>query len=293
MDFFAISGAPVQKVYRLDIEQQLQSQLEQQFKDHAAFLDSDNLEIIPFEGGNFTPDESEVLEINPFDLPAIIYDPLQNIAGCDIIRASDIDALSSVYCVFGYDAASDKLIFQVIQKQQRLTNRTNWAIFLSRDTFKRLEDPGLILGGACHAVYENSSLKFKSMWWAKQIFDISDFYREATDADVENFANIPNIIVDDVEVLKKKTGQWARTRIAFIVDSGILTKFTPQQLATQARQFEVPLVVEVDPNNPGVERLRIPQELKALRSVLKFLEEEFYIGVITGLPYEANSKRKR
>jgi len=174
-----------------------------------------------------------------------------------------------------------------------LSNKTDWAMFLSKDTFKRLEDPGLIIGTACHAIYENSCLRFKSMWWTKQIFDISDFYREATDADVEHFSAIPSILIADVDALKKKTGQWARTRIAFIVDSGILTKFTPQQLAAQAEIFDVPLKIEIDPRDPGVEKLRIPQDTKGLRAVLKFLEEEFYIGVITGLPYEANSKRKR
>lgn len=293
MDFFVISGAPAQKMFRLEIEQQLQNELEEQFLEQAQALSSNELVVVPFEGGNFTPDDTEVLEINPFDLPAFIYDSLENPAGCDTISAADLEALSSVYCIFGYEASSETLIFQVIQKQQRLTNKANWAIFLSRDVFKKLEDPGLILGGACHAVYEKGSLKFKSMWWIKQIFDISEFYREATDADVETFSQISTVLIDDVELLKKKTGQWARTRIAFIVDSGILTKYTPKQLAEKAEQFDVPLVVEVDQDGSGTEKLRIPQEGKDLRAVLKFLEEEFYIGVITGLPYEANSKRKR
>lgn len=288
MDFFAIAGHPTKKIYRLNIEQQLQSELERQFLRQANAVVDPDLEVIPFEGGNFTPDDSEILEISPFDIPAEIYDPLQNIVGCETLPGDD-ETIGSVYCIFGYDGDSEKLIFQVIQKQQRLA-ASSWAMFLSRDTFKRMEDPGLVLGAACHAVYQGGSLKFKSMWWVKQIFDISDFYRGATDADVDRFARCETVLVDDVAELKKNTGQWARTRIAFILDSGILENYTPEQLATQAADFDVPLQLETD---AGVVRLRIPLERKPLRAVLKFLEEELYIGVITGERYEANSKRKR
>lgn len=163
-------------------------------------------------------------------------------------------------------------------------------MFLSNDTFKKLEDPGLILGAGCHAVHENGALRFKSLWWAKQIFDLSNFYRVATDSDVESFASHQAVIVDDVEQLKASAGQWARTRIAFILGSGVLDKCIPEQLEAEAQRFNVPLHLE----DVGNERkLRIPSDRKDLRAVLKFLEEELYIGVITGDAYEANSKRKR
>ncbi|MCM2569689.1 hypothetical protein NAT65_01215 [Achromobacter xylosoxidans] len=289
MDFFAIANAPVQKVYRILLEQRVQASMDALFEQQGNVISDPNLAVIPFEGGNFTPDESEVLEISPYDLPAFIFDPLQNVAGCETLPASD-EVIGSISSVFAYDAATDKLIFQVIQKAQRLAT-SSLAILLSKNTFKRLDDPGLVLGSAAHAVYEAGCLKFKSMWWAKQIFDISDFYRNATEADVDRFAQIPALHVSDLAKLKKKTGQWARTRIAFIVDSGVLNKFTPSQLAAQAQQFN--LTLDVVQGAAGHEQLVIPEDMKELRSVLKFLEEEFYIGVITGVPYETNSKRKR
>lgn len=73
------------------------------------------------------------------------------------------------------------------------------------------------------------------------------------------------------------------------MDSGVLNKFTPSQLAAQAQQFN--LTLDVVQGAVGQEQLVIPEDMKELRSVLKFLEEEFYIGVITGVPYETNSKR--
>lgn len=288
MDFFAIANFPTSTVYRLSIEQSIQAEMDLLFSSQEEAITSPDLTAIPFEGGNFTPDDSEVLEIKPYDLPAFIFDPLQNVAGCPTLPNSD-DVIGSVSCVFAYDAGADKLIFQVIQKSQRLAT-ANWAILLSQNTFKRLTEPGLVLGYNAHAVYEAGSLKFRSMWWAKQIFDISDFYRAATESDVDEFAQIPTVYVSDLARLKNKAGQWARSRIAFIVDSGVLTRFTPTQLASQAQQFDVVLNVQQGPHG---DQLVIPEDGRELRSVLKFLEEEFYIGVITGVPYETNSKRKR
>lgn len=289
MDFFAISGATAHKVYRLDIEQTLQNRMKALFLQQAEALLDSGLEIIPFEGGNFTPDDSEVLEIAPFDLPAEVYDSLQNIVGCESLPSNE-DIIGGIFCVFGYEAESETLIFQVIQKQQRLSTASAWALFLSSDTFKRLEDPGLILSNACHAVYQGGSLKFKSMWWVKQIFDLSNFYKAATDADVDRFADHDALLVDDVEALKRNTGQWARTRIAFILSSGILDGYAPERLLAEATRFNVPLSLE---DIGGNKKLRIPTERRELRAVLKFLEEELYVGVITGDTYEANSKRKR
>lgn len=289
MDFFAIVGAS--KVYRIDTNSQVQGALEAAFLSQADCLLSDDLAVVPFTGGSFSPDETEVLEIELFDLPSYIFDAIQNAVGCETLAANG-DEISNVSCVFGYDSSADILVFQVLPKQQRILPE-KLAIFLSNGTFTRLESPGLVFSSACHAAYKNGSLRFRSMWWIKQIFDISGFYRAATEQDVDNFAAHPRLIVDDVELLRSRAGQWARKRIAFILDSGILDNFPPDSLAADAEKFGVPLLVEADENDPTIRRLKIPLEGALLRSVLKFLEEEYYEGPITGQKYETNSKRPK
>jgi hypothetical protein len=289
MDFFAIVGGHPRAVYRMDIQQELQQELEEFFQKHAnQFLD-DNLTVVPFERENFHPDETEILQIRPYDLPEFLYEPLQNSVGWPVLPL-DNETLSRVYCVFSYDADKESLVFQVITKAQRL-NRNGWNIVLRNDVFTRLSDPGIVLSGTCHAVYRDDALYFKSLWWLKQIIDISDYYRAATEADVDRFSELSTIKVQNIDALKKRSGQWVRTRLAYILDSGILSAYTPQQLSTKAHEFGVNL--EIVDGEKGQGKLLIPESPNELRSVLKFLEEEYYDGPITGAAYEANSKRRR
>lgn len=286
MDFFAIVGGVNQSVYRLDVERNTQEKLEEHFVRQSLKITSPTLTAIPFTRENFNPDETEVLEIQPFDLPALIFDTINNAVGAATLPSNSL-LLADVYCVFGYDIVLDKIIFQVIQKSQRLGNKTI-NIVLGRDGFTELSDPGLIISDSCHAVYENGCLKFKSIWWLKQVFDITSYYRVATEADVDAFASIGSVKIENLDNLKRKAGQWARTRIAYILDSGVLTKFPPTDLVAKAASFGLVLQTV---NDAGVDKILIPDDSKDLRNILKFLEEEYYEGPITGVAYETNNKR--
>lgn len=257
------------------------------FESQSLQLLAPDLEVVGFRRENFNPDESEVLEITHFDLPGYIYDPAQNAIGSAVLPI-DEEHISKVNCIYAYDANSQKFYFQVVQKTQRLS-RNLVALILSGNTFQRLDHAGLIFGNDCHAVYENNSIKFKSIYKLKQIIDISAYYREATAADVQQFSQLPNLKVENPGMLDA-SGAWVRTRLAYILDSNVLSAQTPQGLAQLAQAASVQLNFVVENN---VEKLVIPDDRKQLRAILKFLEEEYYTGVITGLPYEANSKRKR
>ncbi len=289
MDFFAIVGGQPQSVYRLDLHQDLQLQLDENFACCSDQFLNPDLVVVPFERENFQPDETEILEVNPFDLPALISDATANPVGWPVLPADD-GTISRVSCVFAFDSDKDRLIFQVINKSQRLTTTNVLNIVLRGNVFSRLTEPGLILSNTCHALYEGGALRFRSMWWLKQIFDIKAYYRAATEADLETFANLENVHVENLDSLRTTSGQWVRTRIAYIVDSGVLRDFSPRDLITKASGFDIELTCVVE---DGQEKLVIPEASHELRTVLKFLEEELYEGVITGAKFEANSKRRR
>lgn len=288
MDYFALTGGLAKAVYRIDIDPAIQNDLDQWFNLQAAQLLDPQLVVVPFERENFKPDETEVLQITPFDLPDLFFDPTQNPVGWPVLPTDD-DVLARVYCVFAYDAALQRVIFQVVPKAQRLSVKWWRLVAMHGDTFTRLNHPGLVLGDSCHAVYEPNSLKFRSLHWAKQLIDITHYYRAATEADIAAFAALGSVEVEDLDTLQR-TGQWHRTRMAYILDSGVLDNFSPEQLSAQAANFAVDISV-VDVN--GVKKLVIPKDLRKLREMLKFLEEEYYSGPITGVSYEANSKRAK
>lgn len=288
MDFFAIARNA--SVYRLDLEQGLQGDLTKAFFRYAQELLDPSLVAVAFERENFKPDETEVLEISPFDVPAHIYDPVQNAVGCQVLPHQN-GVIETVGCIYGYDAATQMYVFQVIPSSQRITgSRLNIFQGLSNDTFRKGRESGLMISECCHAVVVGNSLKFKSMWWLKQIIDISQHYRAATEADIDCLAQLDTVHVESLNDLKKGSGQWVRTRVAYILDSGILENYTPVQLLQLAQGHNVPLQI-VQEN--GSDKILIPKDGRELRSVLKFLEEEYYAGPITGVSYETSNKRRR
>lgn len=288
MDFFAMVGGQQPGVYRLELHQDLQAELSEAFALHAAQFLNETLEAVPFERENFHPDDTEILEISPFDLPEQIFNATLNPSGWQTLPIND-ETLERIYCVFGYDNDENKLVFQVIQRAQRLS-RHGFHLLLAGDAFTRLTSPGLLLVDVCHAVYKSGALRFRSMWKLKQIVDISGYYRAATAADIEELAALENVVIEDRQALDERSGPWVRTRVAYIMDSQVLKEFSVAELVAKANEFNVVLdTVDAD----GAQKLLIPQESKKLRSLLKFLEEEYYAGPITGAAYEANSKRKR
>lgn len=286
MDFFVILNKN-KIVYRIDVHAEIQEELTSRFISYADKFLNEGLEVVPFQNNNFRPDETEVIEIKQFDLPNFLFDPLQNVEGWEILPNEE-DVISKISCIFGYDADQDILIFQVIRNQQRLT-RNCLNLILRNNIFTRLENSGFVLGNECHAVFKNGSLKFKSLWWLSQIIDIDEYYRPATDADVDAFCNLPTLKVEDANFLKNECGRWYRTRIAYILDSQKLINFTPEQLKEKSEYVQSVELKLVSEN--GEDKIFIPKDRRALRVLLKFLEEEIYLGPITGDTFETNSKR--
>lgn len=290
MDFFAFTNDGTSTgCYRLQIENGIQDDLSAKFLQMGGSLTSPQLVSVKFERDNFKPDETEVLRIEGFDLPAHIFEAFASPIDCPAFPMND-EAISTVYGLCAYDAGHDIAYIQVVKREQRLCQST-LRLIVSGEVFNRLHAAGLTIGSTCHAVYQQGVLLFQSIYWMKQIFDISSYYREATDVDIDAFVALKSVIVEDSDALKKRAGQWVRSRVAYILDSGILTEMPVSKIAETAKQFD--LTLNIQANDKGDECLVIPADSKQLRELLKFLEEELYVGPLTGGSFEANSKRAR
>ena len=64
-------------------------------------------------------------------------------------------------------------------------------LFHDQNTFDRDKRYGLTINELVDCIFEDNNLVFNSYYFARQIFDLSEYYREATDTDVEAFINNP------------------------------------------------------------------------------------------------------
>ncbi|UEM11998.1 hypothetical protein J4G43_047430 [Bradyrhizobium barranii subsp. barranii] len=71
-------------------------------------------------------------------------------------------------------------LVQNFDKRRILSNK-GFAIFHSADVFRKVEGVGLTIGASLSAILEDNRLSFFSFHSARQTFDLTQYFREATD----------------------------------------------------------------------------------------------------------------
>ncbi len=284
--FLLLEGRNGVEVRRLSVSQGVADALEPIFQNGMTRLLA--AELLPFDDPLFRPDESEALEIPDFALPEAIAQATENPLGVpEVSRNIQDEQVKGIFASVQSAEGQRQIAFQVMDKRSVLSAR-GLTVLLDRDTFRRLDQPGLTVGDHVHAVHIGNALVFKNLFWARRLFDLEDHFREATKEDVTGFMERPDIHVAD-EHFAETSSQWERKRVAFLAGSGILDACEPALVRETAAEYQIEIDTTV---KNGQEALVIPVDKGARRKVLKFLEEDYYQGPLTSRQYEANSKRR-
>lgn len=182
----------------------------------------------------------------------------------------------------GNDAYS--VAFQKFKSDQYISTR-KLHLFFSNNTFTADKRVGITVGKQIDCLYEDGQLRFASFYFARQIFDLSYYYREATTADVQRFVSDSIISMDDGEDFSHTANSWERRKIASIVDSGTLKNYSATNIRSLAKKTGLDIIVKD-------KKVVIPSDKKERRIVLGFLDEEVYKGVFSQNLYQTNSKKK-
>lgn len=174
--------------------------------------------------------------------------------------------------------------FQRFRKEQYLSTR-RFNLFYSEDTFRRENRWGIGITDSVDCIFTATELRFSSYYYARQVFDLGEYYRSATDAKVQSFCDLPLLHIPDKQAMQAMADTWIRRKIALINDSGVLKNNTAKKIKKLAQ--ECGLVVTVENN-----KVILPTEKKKLKEILGFLDDEVYKGAFTELTYVTNSKRK-
>lgn len=127
------------------------------------------------------------------------------------------------------DAERFQVAFQRFRKEQYIT--TNWVnLFFTRDTFRREKNFGISISDTADCYYTEGELQFSSFYFARQIFDLSEYYRSATDQEVQSFTTSDKLSFEDTEAFKNTANTWIRRKIAMINDSGVLVNYKASEI---------------------------------------------------------------
>ena len=277
------------QVKRIIEDQDTQKTIDHLFDDASNQMVADKIPV-EFDGKYMPdPDGEEYLFIKGFSLPEEIISAIKNPQALEAlepesdeipkIKALFVGVYSTANGVDTYTAAFQKF------KSDQYISAKKIHLFLSGNTFMADNRIGITIGKHIDCLFVDSKLQFTSFFFARQVFDLSDYYREATNSDIVNFIGNEAIFMDDSEVFSSVANSWERRKIASIMDSGILRDYTARTIKSIAKQTGIELSVKD-------KKIVIPADKKERRIVLGFLDEEVYKGAFSQTIYQTNSKRK-
>ncbi|WP_274363753.1 Kiwa anti-phage protein KwaB-like domain-containing protein [Paenibacillus thermotolerans] len=271
-------------VKRLKLERKAQIRLTDMFiKATKELLER---ERIPFDG-SYKPDEGEAHQIAGFPIPPDVTAALREPTSVEELTV-DNSLLPKINAIFTGISQPALISFQKFGANQYITSK-GLSLFHTNNTFELLDSFGINIPERVDCVFSLDTLLFGSFYTARQIFDLSAHYREATDADVAEFAGSPQVLVEDPRAFYGQADSWVRRKIAMIKDSNYLQKYTPRQICEKAAEYGVEIGFTAD---GGTERLLIPQDKKKMKDTLRFLDEEIYKGPFSDTTYLTNSKKR-
>ncbi len=285
--FALIAEEKLLKVYKI-----LQSTTSQKNINSSLCLSASTLikdkTAVNFDGKySINEDFQEYLVINDFILPDNIKSSIDNPIGVENFcpKNNKLPIIKALFIGKKSDDGKYIVYFQKFRNDQYIT-QAKYHLFFNKDTFKHVNKLGISVSQTIDCIYEDGKLKFKSFYIARQLFDLSSYYREATTEEVRSFVTSPILSMENSNNFIEKANSWERKKIAAINDSKILENYSALQIKNLAKKEGF--------NNIVIQNKKIilPQDVGERRLVLSFLDEEVYKGVFSNTLFQTNSKKK-
>lgn len=277
------------QIKRIRVNKPLQSELIQIFEDQRVLFEQGVDTEVVFNG-DWKPDANEVLTIDDISESTLMTNAINaNASSFPDLNISNFsnEPIKAIFTGITTNGQT-KVFVQKFSSRQALSLNPLPIIKMQKgNTFVKNTDDIFTIDNKLVAIIEGNRTKFKSFHNARMVFDLSEFYREATDEDLTRISQHASLEIADLESFISEADTQVRKMVHSIESSGVLDSYTVTQISTAAANFpDIPVVV-----NNG--KITLPSDKKELKEVLHFLLEDIYKGPLSGSDYLTNSKRVR
>ena len=284
---FAYTRDPGNRIVRFAVTHDVQTSMTAYLTEQIEAFGAD-CEEVPFDG-NYKPDQGEMLVIEEFEdldnLSKVVAAPL-DVPVADP-TSLDFDQIRALF--FGHNEADGTwTVYLQSFDRRRVISSAGFSIYHSKDTYKRIEGSGLTLDNKLAARLRGTKLAFLSFFHVRQIFDMSSYYQEATDNDIKQFSALKELHVENIDELMAASDAWVRRKVWLVMQSNILGKVPPNDIKAIAAEFNIPIEYVA---HDGREKIKLPGDKKSLKTLLRFLDEDYYKSPLSKTNYLTNSKR--
>lgn len=265
---------PINIIRRILLSQELQSNL-------SAYIQKSINEIknstpISFSG-EYKTEEDEVLIIDNFENPYANFVP----ATTQILQSNEIENIKTLIFV------NEEIIAYQCFDSRKVIRPDKWFLIYSGNTYNKIDNKGLIIESKIDALFCKNRLFFYSYHNASKIFDLSSYYREASDKEIDDLMR-DKCIQADVSFDKNLINSKMRKKLYLIQKNKTLEKIQNNFdiVLEYAKQLNLEKMFD-----KKKKKIIIPSDKKNLEKLINFLNDDLYKSPISETIYETNSKK--
>lgn len=282
-----------ERFFRIKLDSNTLLELEKIIIEQFNYFKNDKLAVNYAENVEHEVNSEEVFFINSHDYidDSKLIDLFENTT--DIEKINKIDD-NSFYGARSFAFAlkdEDKyyLLFQQFKKSYLFINKK--IITYSNENFSYKNDYFIVLPDYISFYYDfsNKNIYFRKSYHVNSTIDLSPYYKEATNSDIENkLISKDSIFSGNYEFLSQKPTKKIRKKITLLIENNIINKAKEVDfdiLKDMALQYGVNLVKEND-------KIIIPEDNKELDDFISFFNDEMYQSIFGDTKYKASGKKK-
>lgn len=286
MNIFACLDSETTTIKKIPLNQTLQRELTAMFEElMESYIPENSDLILDFKNNiNYKLEDDEIFIIDNFGIPEILVEYIRNPTVASVLREDDYERIK--YLFTGKISENYiELAFTVFDRRKIIRpDRGRLWIQYRGNTFSKFDQKAIAIDRRIDALHKNGNLYFRSLYNVKRIFGelIEDYYREATDDEVRNFAN--NFFNGDLP--EEYIDSRSRKLIFGIVKSGVSYDLSE---IIEIGKSKFGLSVELDEENG---KLVVPSSKREFKRLLRLLNDDLLESPLTQAKYETNSKRR-
>ncbi|MDR2170639.1 MAG: DUF4868 domain-containing protein [Planctomycetaceae bacterium] len=248
------------------------------------FIKNDTTKI-RFSETNFKCSPAEILFIKPYKLPQIYQNAIDQPDSIEPfeMKKTETYRIHSIFAVDTDQQRNSNILFQYSTAAKTI-EKNKFIFIFSNSTFTQLNNPGFIIDSKLVATYKEQKLYFRSYEIVKRFLNLTDYFKNATDAQITSLLKNKIFTCKNTQNIIDNVDDWARKQITSIITQNNIEKIKNiETIQKKAKKYSINIK---NVNNTIV----FPENKKDIKQLLRFLNEDFYTGEITGKTYMTNSQ---
>ena len=285
-----ISKDSQKELQYIPLSRDLQSYMKEEWESQYTSFFEEVVKEINYEPG-YNPEKDELFCLRDYELPDwLAEEDSTTISDFESIRNNEaqMNLIRGIAAFVQNETDEISILFQRFMPAQVI--RPKLSFIWDRETFRKMDDPGFMLGKYLSAVYQSAERKllFTNFYNVDLLLSLpDDLKNEASPERIREILSHEKLAPEDIEAFTINPSKWFRVRFALLEHLGIINQFTTLEIQERSEGYNV--TIELSANNT---KIVFPSDKTEAKKLLQFLNEELFLGAVTKDLYETNSKKK-